>query len=142
MAEVPTIEELINASGGDVWGEHVEFKRWIWKQCVADDSTNSGYWEWVLHELEASEEILYDPWCDHCGKLLDYLVLLADERNLYYLNEDDETTGQEVISYEEDYYKCPYCLVKLDRIQEHDQALTIIQKAKEVENAVCPEGND
>lgn len=39
---------------GHVWSEHPEFIRAAWMNEVNGGDTNLGYWEWVLHQIEAT----------------------------------------------------------------------------------------
>ena len=37
-------------------GEHPDFDRLDWKSEVSFDETQLGYWEWVVHRVQASQE--------------------------------------------------------------------------------------
>ncbi len=40
----------------DYWGEDQEFPRRDWQYQVGNGDTNQGYWEWVEHEREITED--------------------------------------------------------------------------------------
>jgi len=42
--------EALYSSNGD--GEHPKFTRSYWRDCVAEQSTVQGYWNWVSHQLK------------------------------------------------------------------------------------------
>lgn len=44
------IQKLIAQCGDDVWGECAQFPRVTWRFEVANEETNLGYWEWVVHQ--------------------------------------------------------------------------------------------
>lgn len=41
-------------------GEHPSYTRALWKHCVAENETVSGYWYWVYHKLQC-EEVASEP---------------------------------------------------------------------------------
>lgn len=40
-------------AAGDVWGEHPTYPREDWRHEVDNNETHLGYWEWVVHTMEA-----------------------------------------------------------------------------------------
>jgi hypothetical protein len=50
----------------DVWSENPKYPRSDWKHEVAEDNTNLGYWEWVLHTEEADQP--HGSRCVKCGR--------------------------------------------------------------------------
>jgi hypothetical protein len=45
--------ELAERHGG-TWGEHPQHPVTDWVYAVSNDDTRSGYWEWVLVQLESA----------------------------------------------------------------------------------------
>lgn len=45
------LDEKHNPMG---YGEHPVFTRSQWREEVCDDNTLLGYWEWVMHQVEAA----------------------------------------------------------------------------------------
>ena len=51
------ILDLIHATAdGKIHGEDLQYNREYWREEVAAENTQLGYWEWVLHMYEANEE--------------------------------------------------------------------------------------
>lgn len=42
---------LAKYADAEGWGEHPEHTRAEWKERVAEEDTESGYWEWVAHNV-------------------------------------------------------------------------------------------
>ncbi|QYW06442.1 hypothetical protein uan_030 [Pseudomonas phage UAntarctica] len=40
----------------DDWGHHPLHTRVLWRHCVAESDTVSGYWEWVHHKITTEDE--------------------------------------------------------------------------------------
>jgi len=56
-----SVEQLDDKYNPEGDGEHPVFTRWDWTQVVAQRSTLSGYWEWVVDQLDkAYFEYLHD----------------------------------------------------------------------------------
>lgn len=50
------VKELVDTwADGDVWGEHPHYDRSSWRHEVSNEDTNLGYWEWVVHQIEAND---------------------------------------------------------------------------------------
>jgi len=55
------LEELRNTWDVEERGcEHSHYAKADWQQDVCNDGTVLGYWEWVLHNLEANGESVHD----------------------------------------------------------------------------------
>lgn len=63
------IREQVSKAGGDEWGEHPHYIRQAWRQEVDNEDTNLGYWEWVVHQVEANGGD--EEHCEQCGAPLD-----------------------------------------------------------------------
>jgi len=48
-------EKTIATEQKDIWSDNEKYPRSSWKEDVANDSTNLGYWEWVEHQESADE---------------------------------------------------------------------------------------
>lgn len=53
--------KVLEAYDEDVWAEFPgeDFSRWNWRQQIASQSTQLGYWEWLQHQVDvqANEEL-------------------------------------------------------------------------------------
>lgn len=52
-----TAEQMDDHYNRDGYGEHPVLTRECWRHEVFDSNTLSGYWDWVVYELEANPEI-------------------------------------------------------------------------------------
>ena len=43
-------------TGGAGWGEHPDWPRQDWRQEVASEDTQVGYWEWVFNKVQSEDE--------------------------------------------------------------------------------------
>lgn len=63
------VREQVSKAGGDEWGEHPHYTRQAWCQEVDNRDTHLGYWEWVVHQVEANGGD--EEHCEQCGAPLD-----------------------------------------------------------------------
>ncbi len=59
-----SVEQLDDKYNPEGDGEHPVFTRWDWTQVVAQRSTLSGYWEWVVDQLDKA----YSEYCRNTPK--------------------------------------------------------------------------
>ena len=51
-----TPDELDELKRKDLWGELPSEPRSAWREDVADENTQLGYWDWVERNLEMKED--------------------------------------------------------------------------------------
>lgn len=49
------LEHKYLEAGGD-WGHHPIHTRELWKHCVTEEDTVSGYWDWVYDKVQSEDE--------------------------------------------------------------------------------------
>lgn len=49
------IQQLVDTwAAGDTWGQHPHYGRADWQYEVSNGDTHLGYWEWVVHQIDAN----------------------------------------------------------------------------------------
>lgn len=67
LAEIERLQaadKLAEANGG-TWGEHHTYTPADWRLDVANCDTRSGYWDWVLAQIEANDAEVSQGSIDH-----------------------------------------------------------------------------
>lgn len=50
-----TDAERLACENGGTWGSHPDYPVGDWRNEAANDETRLGYWAWVVHQIEMTE---------------------------------------------------------------------------------------